>query len=83
MSRPHFEPYSEADQPCKRCTLASFPGGAWYKTLSMDGHTGTSSLKMRFDAGFRRPPEISWSDLELFVLRGSVRIGGNDRAHGK
>jgi hypothetical protein len=76
VSRPHIEPYSEIDQPYKRFNLPAFPKGAWYKTLSLDQDTGASSLKMRFDAGFRRPPGLAYSDIELFVLRGSVRIGG-------
>ncbi len=76
MSRPHIEPYTEVDQPYKRFNLPAFPKGAWYKVLSMDEHTGASSLKMRFDAGFRRSPGLALSDLEIFVLRGSVRIGG-------
>ena len=76
MARPHIEPYSEIDQPYKRFTLPAFPKGAWYKVLSLDRDTGASSLKMRFDAGFRRPPGLAWSDIEIFVLRGSVRIGG-------
>lgn len=76
MSRPHIEPYCEIDQPYKRFSLKAFPKGAWYKVMSLDTATGASSLKMRFDAGFRRPPGLAFSDMELFILRGSVRIGG-------
>ncbi len=76
MSRPHIEPYCEIDQPYKRFDLKAFPRGAWYKVLSLDGGSGASSLKMRFDAGFRRPPGLAFSDMELFILRGTVRIGG-------
>lgn len=76
MARPHIEPYVEVDHPYRPFRLPGFARGAHCKMLSVDPDTGACSLKMRFDAGYRRPPGYSWSDLEVFVLRGSVRVGG-------
>jgi hypothetical protein len=82
MARPHIEPWVDLDQPYKPFTLRGFPKGAWYKVLSLDPETGACSLKMRFDAGYRRPPGMSYSDLELFVLRGRVRVGDAEYGEG-
>lgn len=82
MTRPHIEPYVELDQGYKPFTLPGFPGGSRYKVLSMNRETGACSLKMEFAAGYRRPPGLSYSDQELFVLRGSVRIGAHELGAG-
>jgi hypothetical protein len=76
MARPHIEPYVEVDTPYRPFRMRGFSRGAHYKALSLDADSGACSLKMRFDAGFRQPPGLSFSDLELFVLAGSLRLQG-------
>lgn len=82
VPRPHVEPYVEVDQPCRSFRLRSFTRGACYKVLSVEPDTSACSLKMRFDAGYRRPPGYTWPDLEIFILRGCVRIGGEAMGEG-
>ncbi len=74
MSRPHIEPYVELDKPFKKFDLAGFSGSS-YKVLSLDSDTGACTLKVRFDNGFRRPPGMSYSDVELLVLEGELSVG--------
>lgn len=76
MARPHIEPYVELNDAYKPFALPGFPAGSYYKVLSLDDDTGACSLKMRFDAGYRREPGLSYSDSEMFILEGRVRVGG-------
>ncbi len=75
MARPHIEPYCELNEDFKRFDLPGFPGDSEYKVLSLDRDTGACSLKMRFHAGYRRPPGLSYSDTEYFILNGTMKIG--------
>ena len=81
MARPHIEPYVELNDAYQTFDLPSFSAGSRYKTLSMDADTGACSLKMQFDAGYRRKPGMSYSDAEMFILDGRVEIG--DRTYGR
>lgn len=74
MARPHIEPYVELDSPFKKFDLSGFKG-SHYKVLSMDPDTGACTLKVRFDGGFKRKPGLSYSDLEIFVLNGTIKVG--------
>jgi hypothetical protein len=74
MPRPHIEPYVELDSPYKKFDLEGFRG-SHYKVLSMDVDTGACTLKVRFDGGYRRKPGLSYSDMEIFVLNGTMRVG--------
>lgn len=80
MARPHIEPYVELDTPWKRMTLPGFPSGMRYKVLSLDAASGACSLKVLYEPGYRLPPGMSNSEMELFVLSGSLELG--ERAHG-
>ena len=75
MARPHIEPYVELNDGYKAFNLPGFAAGSHYKVLSMDADTGACSLKMRFDADYQRPPGMSYSDAEMFILEGRVQIG--------
>ncbi|MEL7028681.1 MAG: DUF4437 domain-containing protein, partial [Pseudomonadota bacterium] len=75
MARPHIEPYVELNEDYKAMSLGGFASGSHYKVLSLDVDTGACSMKMKFDAGFKRKPGVSYSDMELFVLNGVVRVG--------
>jgi hypothetical protein len=80
MARPHIEPYVELNDPWKKMTLPGFPKGMRYKVLSLDDETGACSLKVQYEAGYSLPQGMSYSEMELFVLKGTVMIG--DKAHG-
>jgi hypothetical protein len=80
MARPHIEPYVELDTPWKRMTLPGFPRGMRYKVLSLDTNSGACSLKVRYEPGFRLPPGMSYSEREMFVLSGSLKVA--DRSYG-
>jgi hypothetical protein len=81
MPRPHIEPYVELNDAYQEFNLSSFPRGSHYKMLSMDSDTGSCSMKMKFDGGYRRKPGMSYSDFEMFVIEGRVQIG--DRVYGR
>jgi hypothetical protein len=81
MARPHIEPYVELNDGYQSFDLPGFPPGSHYKVLSMDEDTGACSLKMKFNAGYQRKPGLSYSDAEMFILEGRVRIG--DRVYGR
>jgi hypothetical protein len=74
VARPHIEPYVELNDPFKKFDIAGFKG-SHYKVLSLDTDTGACTLKVRFDGGYKRKPGLSYSDLELFVLNGEIRVG--------
>jgi len=73
MARPHIEPYVELNHPFKKFDLSGFKG-SHYKVLSLDADTGACTLKVRFDGGFRRKPGLCYSDMEIFVLTGTLRV---------
>ncbi|MEZ5565267.1 MAG: DUF4437 domain-containing protein [Gammaproteobacteria bacterium] len=74
MARPHIEPYVELDHPFKKFGVSGFKGSQ-YKVLSLDTDTGACTLKVRFDGGFKRKPGLSYSDMEIFVLNGKIKVG--------
>ena len=74
MARPHIEPYVELNDPFKKFNIAGFKG-SHYKVLSLDTDTGACTLKVRFDGGYKRKPGLSYSDIEIFVLNGEIRVG--------
>ena len=75
MARPHIEPFDERTTPFRRLTLPGFPRGLHYKTLSVDSSTGACSLVVKFESGWHRPAGFSYSELEFFLLDGSIEIG--------
>ena len=81
MARPHIEPYVELDSPFKKFDLSGFKGSQ-YKVLSLDTDTGACTLKVRFDGGFKRKPGLSYSDMEIFVLNGEIKVGQADLGRG-
>jgi hypothetical protein len=83
MPRPHIEPYCELDFDFKKFTLPGFTRGRLFKTLSMDTDTGACTLKMRFEPGFRQKPGFSRSEIEIFVLAGSLTVGDRRWTYGQ
>ena len=82
MARPHIEPYVELNNSYKNFSLPGFAGGSHYKVLSLDKDLGSSTLKMQFDGGYKRKPGMSYSDMELFVLKGEMKIGDTNCVEG-
>jgi hypothetical protein len=80
MARPHIEAYVERRTAWKSMRLPGFPKGMRYKVLSLDTDSGACSLRVRYEAGFRQPGGMSWSEMELFVLSGSLQVG--EETHG-
>ena len=80
MARPHIEPFVETNVAWKKMTLPGFGKGMRYKMLSLDTDTGACSMKVMFEPGYRQPPGMSYSEMEMFVLSGSVTVG--DQVHG-
>ena len=74
MARPHIEPYVELDSPYKKFNIPGFKGSE-YKVLSLDGDSGACTLKIRFNNGFERKPGLSYSDMEIFLLEGRMKVG--------
>ena len=81
MPRPHIEPYDERPAPYKRMTLPGFSKGMHYKVLIMDTETGACSLKVKFESGYSLPPGLSYSELEMFIVSGSITYG--DKTYGE
>src|SRR5512144_336230 len=81
MARPHIEPFVDRDVEFKKMTLPGFPKGMQYKMLSLDTDSGACSMTVRFEAGYRQPPGMSHSEMELFIMEGSVKYG--DKVYGK
>ncbi|MEO0579143.1 MAG: DUF4437 domain-containing protein [Pseudomonadota bacterium] len=81
MARPHIEPFVELNEGYKPFRLLGFVGSE-YKTLSLDVDTGACSLKVRFNNGYSRPPGLSYSDTELFLLSGSMTYGDETLVEG-
>lgn len=75
MARPHIEPFCDRDVSFKSMTLPGFPPGLQYKMLSLDKDTGACTMTVQFDAGYRQPPGLSYSDVELLVMEGGLRVG--------
>ncbi len=75
MARPHIEPFVDRDVPFKKMTLPGFPSGMQYKMLSLDRDNGACTMTVQFDAGYKRPPGFSFSDLELLVMEGALEVG--------
>ncbi len=76
MARPHIEPFVELNESYKNFTLPGFtPSGSHFKVLSLDTDVGSCTLKMRFDGGYSRKPGMSYSDVEIFVLNGMMKVG--------
>ena len=75
MPRPHIEPFCDRDVSFKNMTLPGFGSGFSYKTLSLDNDTGACSLTVQLRGGYKQPPGFSYSELEIMVVEGQIKIG--------
>jgi len=81
MARPHIEPFVELNEDYRLFNFAGYKG-AHYKVLSLDTETGASTIKVRFDGGYTRKPGLSYSDIEIFVLTGEMKVGSQTCVEG-
>ena len=75
MARPHIEPFCDRDVGFKNMNLSGFGKGMRYKMLSLDNETGACSMTVQLDGGYKQPPGFSWSEWEMIVIEGEVKLG--------
>jgi hypothetical protein len=75
MARRHIEPFVDRDVPFKRMTLPGFRRGMNYKMLSIDKDTGACTMTVQLEGGYKQPPSISMSDLEILSMKGTFMLG--------
>jgi hypothetical protein len=75
MARPHIEPFVDRDVGFKKLTMKGFKPGIQHKTLSIDKDTGACTMTIQYDAGFKQPPGFSYSEYEMLIMEGSLRVG--------
>ena len=75
MARKHIEPFVDTDVPFRKMTLPGFKKGMHYKMLSIDEDTGACTMTVKFDAGYKMPPGMSYTEYELQILSGSIKYG--------
>ncbi len=81
--RKHIEPFVDRDVSFKRLELKGIPSGYNYKMLSIDEDSGACTMSVQWDAGYKQPPSVSYSDLEIFIMDGAMRIGDKVCAKGE
>jgi hypothetical protein len=82
MPRPHIEPFVDRDVKFKKMKRLGFPSGMQYKMLSLDPDAGACTMTVQFDGGYKQPPSLSKSDIELLVMEGTLKIGNQNCAPG-
>lgn len=75
MARPHIEPFVDRDVPFKPMTLPGFGKGMQYKVLSLDEKSGACTMTVQFDREFTQPASASFSDVEIMLFKGTLKIG--------
>ncbi len=75
MARKHIEPFVDRDVPFKRLELKGIPSGYNYKMLSIDEDSGACTMTVQWDAGYKQPPSVAYSDLEIFIMDGEMKVG--------
>ncbi|MEH6549266.1 MAG: DUF4437 domain-containing protein [Pseudomonadales bacterium] len=75
MARPHIEPFCDRDVHFKTMMLPGFGFGMRYKMLSLDSDNGSCSMTVQLDAGYSQKPGFSWSELEVIIVEGEIKIG--------
>ena len=75
MPRPHIEPFVDREVGFKKMSLPGFPVGMHYKMLSLDPETGACTMTVQYDAGYNQAPTVCYSDAELMVMEGGLKIG--------
>jgi hypothetical protein len=56
-------------------TLPGFKKGMHYKMLSIDEDTGACTMTVKYDAGYKLPPGMSYTEYELIILSGTIKYG--------
>ena len=82
MARAHIEQIHRDDVPREPLRAAGWPAGLTASTLSRDPVTGDLTAILHLPPGWKRPSGHSPADTDLFVLEGSLAIGGVARGKG-
>jgi hypothetical protein len=77
MARKHIEPFVDTEVPFRKMTLPGFKKGMHYKMLSIDEDTGACTMTVKFDAGYKMPPGMSYTEYEMQILSGSIKYGND------
>ena len=75
MARPHIEPFCDRDVHFKNMRLPGFSRGMGYKMLSLDADSGACSMTVQLDGGYHQPPGFSWSEREMIIVEGELKVG--------
>ena len=75
MARRHIEPFVDRDVSFRKMTLPGFKRGMNYKMLSIDKSTGACTITVQLEGGYRQPPSISFSDVEILSMKGTFVLG--------
>jgi len=75
MARKHIEPFVDREVPFKKMTLPGYKKGMHYKMLSIDEDTGACTMTVKYDAGYKLPPGMSYTEYELIITSGAIRYG--------
>ena len=79
MARKHIEPFVDREVPFRKMTLPGYKKGMSYKMLSIDEDTGACTMTVKYDAGYKLPPSMSYTEYEFLILSGSIKYG--DEVH--
>ena len=83
MARPHIEPFCDRDVHWKNMSLPGMGSGLRYKMLSFDNETGSCSMTVQLDGGYKRKSGFSWSEYEMLIVEGDITIGGKRYGNGR
>lgn len=75
MARPHIEPFCDRDVHFKNMLLPGFGRDMGFKMLSLDTDSGACSMTVQFGGGYKQAPGFSWSEMEMMVVEGELRVG--------
>jgi hypothetical protein len=75
MARPHIEPFVDRSIDFKRFTLPGFSKGMHYKMLSLDNGTGACTMTVKYETGYKQPPGMSYTEVEMLLMSGTIKYG--------
>ena len=75
MGRLHIEPFVDRDVGFKKMTMPGFSSDMQYKTLSIDTDNGACTMTVQYDAGYKQAPGFCYTEMELFIQEGHLKIG--------
>ena len=80
--RPHVELIQEADLCWHAGELPRGEGKVRQRNLSYDEEDGSASTRVIFDSAWNRPAGYNHSDVEWYVMGGTIKVGEQLRGRG-